>query len=171
MCGCIGELKTRFSFIFHLKLLQKWEKKSFFSQVQRAQIFTLHKEGYSERKICVKLHFNKIAVHSAIENVQNYDTFSDMGKSERLRKTSIRDNYMMKHIATRSPSSSCKAIRAALLAIGRNVSLMIVLRYLSNELSLKSHKQSRKPRLITAMKFKCLDFVKKYEDWIAERLV
>ena len=42
------------------------------------QILTLHK-GYCDRKIGVKLHFNKTADHNAIRNVKNNRTFSDIG--------------------------------------------------------------------------------------------
>ena len=75
---------------------------------------------------------------------------------------------MMKRIATRSPSNSCKKIRVALLVKGTNVRHMTVSRRLSNELGLQLHKLDRKPRLTTGMKFTGLDLAKKYEDWTAE---
>ena len=74
---------------------------------------------------------------------------------------------MMEHIATRSPSGSCKEIIAPLHANGTNVSPITVSRRLSNEFGLKSHKPARKPHLTTAMKFQRLNFAKKC-DWIVE---
>ena len=133
-------------------------KKAPISKVERNQIFTLHNKGYSEHKVGVKLHFNKTAAHN---DINSNGTYSDMGRSGSQRKTSIRDDYMMKRKATCPPSSSCKKICAALLAKGTNVSLMTVSRCLSDEFCLKSHKRACKPRLTTAMKFKRSDFVKK----------
>ena len=76
--------------------------------------------------------------------------FSDTRRSGRPTKTTIRDDYMMmKHIATCSPSSLCKEIRAALLAKGTNVSLMTISGCLSNEFGLKSQKPACKPPLTT----------------------
>ena len=74
---------------------------------------------------------------------------------------------MMKHSHTLS--SLLKKIRAALLAKGTNISLMTISQHLSKEFGLESHKRTRKPCPTTAMKFKQLDFAKKFEDWTAER--
>ena len=49
------------------------------------------------------------------------------------------------------------------------MSLMIVLRHLSNEFGNESHKDAGKPRMTTAMTFKRLYFAKIYEDWTAEQ--
>ena len=116
-----------------------------------AQIFCIHKDGYSECRIGVKLNFSKTVVHNAMWNFKNYGTFCDMGISG---CPSIRDDYIMKHIATHSPSSSCKRICAALLAKGTNVSFMTILS------CLKSHKPAGKPCLTNAVKFICLNFAK-----------
>ena len=74
----------------------------------------------------------------------------------------------MRHMATRSPSSSCKKIRVPLLAKGANSSLMIVLQRLSNEFRLKSNTPAGMPRLTTAMNLKRLNFAKKYVNWAVE---
>ena len=65
---------------------------------------------------------------------------------------------MMKCIATRSPSISCKQIRAALLATATNVSRVTVSRCVSNQFGLKSNKPACEPRLTTSIKPKRLDF-------------
>ena len=96
------------------------DKKASHSQVQMAQNLILHKEGYSERKIGVKLHISKTVVHSAIKNSKKDGTFIDIGWSGRLMKTGIRDDYMKKHIATRSPLRSCNEIQIDSFACKRN---------------------------------------------------
>ena len=108
---------------------------------------TSHEEGGSERRIGV----SKTAVPNNIYYLPNYVTNADMGRSGCQRKTSDRDDCMMRRMATRSPSCSSKITRAALPAKGTNVNLMTVSRHLSNELGLKSHKPARKPRKTTAM--------------------
>ena len=84
-------------------------------------------------------------------------------------KMNIKDDYMINHIATWTPPSSCKMIRAALLGKGTNVSFMTVSRCLSNEFGLKSHNPAHRPCVTTAMEFKHLDLAKKYEHWTAEQ--
>ena len=152
---------------YALNILFKIGKKAYMWQVQGASISTLHKEGYSQRKIDIKLHFSKKAVPYAIKNF--YGTSCEMGRSRRPKKRSIRDDYMKKCIATRSPKSSRKKIRAALLAKATNVSHMMVSRCLSNDFGQESHKTARKPLQTTAIKLKHLEFTKKYEDCTAEQ--
>ena len=104
MCGCIGELKTHFPLIFLVKLA-----KQHLPARSECSDLDLTQKRYSECKIGIKLHFSKTAVHNDIKNSQNYGTFSDIGRRRRLMKMSIKDDYMMKHIATHSPS--CKSVR------------------------------------------------------------
>ena len=52
----------------------------------------------------------------------------------------------------RSPTSSCKKIRSALLLKGTDVHRTTISRRLVNEFGLKSHKPVEKPRLTEAMK-------------------
>ena len=75
---------------------------------------------------------------------------------------------MMKCVATRSPTSSCRKKCTALLARGKNVSPVTVTRHMSNEFGAKSHKPASKPYL-TSMKSKRSNFAKKYDDWTAEQ--
>ena len=96
-------------------IFQKMDRKASLSDVQRARIVTLHEEGYSERKIAVKMAYSKTAVHTTINNFELYANYSGKKKSVRPRKTSRRDNHMMKLSVSRSPTSSCQKIRANLL--------------------------------------------------------
>ena len=53
------------------------------SEVQRAQIVALHKEGYSERLISEKMKYSKSAVHNAVVKFQNTGSYSTGKKSGR----------------------------------------------------------------------------------------
>ena len=85
-------------------------RKAALSDVQRARIVTLH-EGHSERKIAVKMACSKTAVHTTINNFEIYGNYSDKKKSDLPRKTSRRDDHMMKLTISRSPTSSCEKYR------------------------------------------------------------
>ena len=112
------------------------------SQVQRAQILTLHIEGYSEHEIGVKLNFNKIS--GILQIMELLATCVEMGVQGRRVS---RDDCTMMCMATRCPSSLCMKICAALLAKGTNVSPVTVSRHLRDETGLKSHKPACRPCL------------------------
>ena len=61
-------------------------KKSSLTEVLRAQIVTLHGEGYTERDISAKLRYSKTAVHNAIVKFNTDGTFRDSKRSGRPRK-------------------------------------------------------------------------------------
>ena len=90
-------------------------RKASLSEFQRAIIVTLHEEGHSDRKNAVKMACSKTAVHTTINNFELYGNYSDKKKSGRPRKTSRRDDHMMKLTVSRSPTSSCKKMQANLL--------------------------------------------------------
>lgn len=71
-------------------------------------------------------------------------------------KTNYRDNYLVKYIAIRYPTSSCKNIHAALLQNGTNASAMTVSRRLRFEIGVESFKPVLKSRLTADMKSKHL---------------
>jgi len=143
----------------------KLGRKKSLSEVQRGQIVALHDEGLSERKIAAKLKVSKTAVHQSIKKFKQYGSYKDLHRSGRARKTTIRDDHLMKRIVTRSPLSSINKVRAALLERGVTVDRMAVSRRLSREFGLKYYKPARKPRLTPAMKAKRLAFAKKHLDW------
>ena len=61
---------------------------------------------------------SKTAVHTTINNVELYGNYSDKKESGQPRKTSRRDDHMMKLTGSRSSTSSCKKILANLLQKG-----------------------------------------------------
>ena len=75
------------------------------------------------------------------------------------------ENHTMRRVVMRSPTSSCKKIRAVLRSRGTNVSVSTTSRRLSKEFDLNSRKPARKPRLMPAMKKKCLDFANRHVSW------
>ena len=68
---CLG-----FSFSSHL-FIHAVGKKSSLTEVRRAQIVTLHGEGFTERDIATKLRCSKITVHSAIAKSSADGTFHE----------------------------------------------------------------------------------------------
>jgi len=100
-------------------------RKKSLSEVQRGQIVALHNEGLSERKIASKLKVSKTAVHQSIKKFNQYGSYKDLHRRGRPRKTTIRDDRLMKRIVTRSPLSSNK-VRGALLERGVTVGRMTV---------------------------------------------
>ena len=97
-------------------LLSEMGKKPSLSEIQHAQIVILYKEGQSERKISEKLGVSKRAVYQAVVKFKNSGQYSDQKRSGRPRKTTLRDDHLIRRIAVRSPmSSSCRKIWSALL--------------------------------------------------------
>ena len=135
-------------------------KKSSLSDNKRAKIVTLFNEGYSERQISVKVSCCKTTVHTAIVNFKTSGSFRDKKRCGRPRKTSLRDDHLIKRIAIRSLTSFCGKIRAAVLQTGTDISSMTVSRRLTFECGLKSYNPARKPRLTAVMKSKRLAFAK-----------
>ena len=77
-------------------------------------------------------------------------------------KTTPRDDHLIRSVAVRSPMSSCKKIRSALLLKGTDVHRTTIGRRLVNEFGIKSHKPAKKPKPVKA---KRVIFVNKYADW------
>ena len=65
---CFLLLRRQAGVIFVISFSCKNGQKMSLSQVQRAQIVTLYREGYSERKISAKCNVSKTAVSTAIIN-------------------------------------------------------------------------------------------------------
>ena len=130
-------------------------KKASLSEVKRVLILILHKEGLSERLISEKVECSKAAVHQAIVKFKICGSYVDI-------KTTPRDDHLIRRVAVRSPTSSCKKIRSALLLKGTDVHGTTIRRRLVNEFGIKSHKPAKKPR---PMKAKRVIFANKYADW------
>ena len=95
-CTCRRRLARRLLF----SSFSKNGPKSVTFDVQRARILTLHREGHSEREIDVKM---TVARHNPINNFELYGSYFDKKNSGRPRKTSRKDDHMMKLNVSRSP--------------------------------------------------------------------
>ena len=109
------------------------------SEVQRAQIVALLKDGYSEQLISEKMRCSNSAVHNAVVKFQNTGSYSAGKKSGRPRKITPRDNHVIRRIVVRSPMSSADKIRSALLTKGTKISRRTVSRCLLDDFGLKAH--------------------------------
>ena len=89
-------------------------KKRSLSEAQRAQIVILRQEGYTERAISERLAVSKTAVHQAVVKFKNCGSYSDCKRSGRPRKTTRRDNILIKRYVVKSPTCSAKKIQAEL---------------------------------------------------------
>ena len=98
-------------------------KKTSLNQVQRDGIVTLYKESYSERKIGAKCDVCKRAIHTAIVNWRLRRNYSDSKRSGKPKKTTVRDDRLMKRMVVRSPTSSVKKVQSALLTKGVKVNI------------------------------------------------
>ena len=101
--------------VLRIKIFLNWAKNVPLSEVQRAQIAALHKEGYSERSISEKMKCSKSAVHNAVVKFKNTGCYSTRKKFGRPRKTTPRDDAIIHKIAVHSPLSSADKIRSVLL--------------------------------------------------------
>jgi len=144
-------------------------KKRSLSEAQRAHIVILRQEGYTERAISERLAVSKTAVHQAVVKFKNCGSYSDRKRSGRPRKTTRRDDILIKRCVVKSPTFSAKKIRAELGETGSRISRRTISRRLTDEFGLKSRKPARKPRLTQAMKLKRLQFAKKYKDWTSQQ--
>ena len=129
-------------------------KKKSLTEIQRAQIVILHEEIVSERQIAARLSVSKTGVHQAITKHVSEGIFCDIKRSGRPRKTSIRDDNLIRRMVVRSPISSTKKLQAALLRKGTRVTQMTISRRLSREFNLKQYKPARKPRLTPVLNTK-----------------
>lgn len=144
-------------------------KKPSLTVEKRAKIVALHECGFSEREISLKVNVSKTGVHQSISKFKISGNYTDLKRSGRPRKTSVRDDHVMRRMVTRSPTTSCNKIRAALAAKGTNVSLSTISRRLTKDFGLLSYKPARKPRLTQNMKKKRLTFARQYQNWTKQQ--
>ena len=84
-----------------------------------------------------------MAFHQAIAKFKNFRLYHVKRRSGGPRKLSPRDNNLIRQIAVRSPTSSCKKMRAALLLKGIDVHRTAVSRRLVHDFNLKAFKPAK----------------------------
>ena len=83
-------------------------KKSSLTEIWRAEIVTLHGEGYTERDIAAKLDGSKTWVHNAIVKFNANGIFHDRKRSGHPQKTTPMEDRSMRQIVMCSPKSSSR---------------------------------------------------------------
>ena len=81
-------------------------KNSYHTEVERAQIVVLHKNGLSQRQISKELSISESSVPRAVAKLKNEGIYGNRKKSGRPRKTTSRDDTSIKLAVARSPTSS-----------------------------------------------------------------
>ena len=133
-------------------------QKTSLNQVQRIQIVTLFRDGYSERKISTKCNVSKTAVHTAIVNWRLKRSYSNSKRSGNPKKTTVRDDHLLRRMVVQPPTSFIKKVQSALLAKGVKVSDMTVSRRFTYDFGLKLRNTAKKPLSTKSMKSKRLAF-------------
>ena len=96
-------------------------------------------------------------------------TYSDAKRSVRPRKSTPRDDHIIRTTAVRALISSAGKIRSVLFEKGANINGQTVCRRLVIVFVLKAHKPAKKPRLTLAMKAKRLGFAKEHAKWTIQQ--
>ena len=81
-----------------------------------------------------------MAVCQAIARFSNFGLYHDKKRSGSPKKTSPRNDNLIRRMSARSPTSSCKKVRAALLLKGTDVHCTTVIRRLVYDFNLKAFK-------------------------------
>ena len=136
------------------------------TDVERAQIMALHKEGYSERSISERVKCSKNAVHNAVVKFQKSGTYSD---AKRSGKNTPRDDRVIRRTAVWSLMSSASKIWSILLAKRMDVSRRTISWRLVDDFGLKACIPAKNPRLTLAIKVKHLGFTKKHAKWAIQQ--
>ena len=84
------------------------------SEVVRAQILILKKEGYSTRKIAKKLNIFQTGVTRTIKRLLTTGSFRSRHRSGRPKSTNLRVDHMIRRMVVANPSISASEIRSQL---------------------------------------------------------
>ena len=106
-------------------------KNWYHTDVERAQVDALQKNGLSQRQISRQIVVNRSSVQRAIKKFNSEGINGNRKKNGRPRKTIARDDNTIKRIVARSLTSSCKKLRANLLRKSADVSISTISRFLS----------------------------------------
>ena len=82
----------------------------------------LRQEECTESAIGERLAVSKTAVHQAVVKFKNCGSYSNCKRSGRPRKTTRRDDILIKRCVVKSPTCSAKKIRAELGETGSRIS-------------------------------------------------
>lgn len=120
------------------------------------------KDGLSCRTIAKKLNVGKSSVSRIIKRYQQLGSCSRRVGSGRLRKTSKRDDKLIKRAVVKDPFITSAEIAASLPV---NISARSIRRRLVDDFDLRSLKPARKPLLSTLQCKKRVAFCKNHQLW------
>ena len=129
------------------------QKQSSLTEVRRAQIVSLHGEGYTERDIAANLRCSNTAVLNAVVKFNADATFHVRKRSGRPRKTTLREDHAQGRPLNEKESSNALAkvllreTRAVVRLKYTAMSSSTVVRRLGKGFGLKSHRSTWKPHL------------------------
>ena len=135
-------------------------KKRDMNQFQRGQINVLSAEGYSQRDIALRLHISRCAVQNALRLVDG----SNRKRCGRKRKTTPREDRILKAVVTRSPHASSARVAHEARQRGADVSARTVRRRLSKDFNLVARRPAKK-LLMTAKQIRArIAFCQRHKD-------
>jgi transposase len=107
---------------------------------RRGQIVAMHAEGHSQVFISQQLKISRCAVQNAIKAGRPICNRKNCG---RKRKTTPRDDRVLKQVVTSSPHTSAARLVQVLKERGTNISQSTVRRRLSKEFNLVARRPPR----------------------------
>jgi transposase len=135
---------------------------------QRAQILVHFENGQSQRQISTLLGCSKTAVQQAISRYHFTGSFNDRARCGCPRKTSTRQDRIIRRAVVSNPRISTGAVQSLLAEHGASITTQTIRNRL-DEFGLNAYHPARKPRLTPAMKQKRLQFARKYAHWTVDQ--
>lgn len=137
-------------------------RKADLSDFARGQIHVLNSEGYSQSAIALKLHISRCAVQNALKKV------SARKNCHGVRKTTQRQDRLLKAIVTRSPHASSARVAQASRDYGFPISDRTVRRRLLKDFNLPARRPAKKPMITRKQLRNRIAFCKSLKDKPAE---
>jgi transposase len=135
-------------------------KKRDITDFEKGQVIALVAEGYSQRAIACRLQISRGAVQSAVR----LGGSSRRKNSGRKRKTTEREDRLLKAAVVRSPHASSARIAHDARRRGSNISSRTVRRRLSVDFHLVARRPAKKPMMTRKQLRARVAFCKKYKD-------
>lgn len=130
----------------------------------RAQIVALSSTGMKQTAIAEQLNTSQQVVSATLKKFRTTGTFSSDRRTGRPRVTTVREDKMIRRLATQHPTWSSREINAEMPSTC-TVSTRTIRRRLSSEFELQARTPSRKPLLSKKNVKDRLAFCNKYRHW------
>jgi transposase len=137
------------------------------SPTKRAKIVALNETGMTQRCIADKVGVSKTAVQQALAKFAHAGTYRDAPRSGRPKKTTIRDDRIIRKFVSANPKASISVIKVEMETYGISLSKSTISRTL-RKMDLGSYRSAKKPFLTPRMHSQRLAFAKKFVSWTPE---